>query len=384
MFTVAIQYPSFGVQHPPRLRAIAEAAPRPDARVVAMEMFRKDSDYEWAPVSLEDEPFERYTVMDCESAEGRRSPRLREEVVGALEEIAPDVLVVNGWGHVESRISLSWSRSRRCVTVLLSDSVYENVPRSWWKELYKRWVVRNCRSAFVAGTPQARYAERLGIPRDRIFHPGSCVVDNDCWRTHAERARENAGALRESLGLPENYFLSVARFIEFKNIPFLVRAYARYREEAGGSYFGLVLLGSGPEEQRIREAVRASGAPEVHIPGFLQADVLPTYYGLASCFVMPSSHFEPWGLVVNEAMASGLPVLVSDQCGCAEDLVCDGANGWTFDPRDESGLARLMAAVADSADRRSAMARESQRIIEGHSCEVGAANLWKAVEAARC
>lgn len=77
------------------------------------------------------------------------------------------------------------------------------------------------------------------------------------------------------------------------------------------------------------------------MPGFKQYDELPVYYGLASAFVHASAT-EQWGLVVNEAMASGLPVLVSNRCGCAMDLVKDGVNGFTFDPHNVEQLASLM------------------------------------------
>ena len=382
MPTVAIQYPSFGPQHPPRLRAIVKAAP-PSWRVVAMEMFARDSDYEWAPVAGGQEPFERYTALDCASAEGRRSRTLKADVWRALDGISPDVLVVNGWGHCESRASLAWCRRRGRAAVLLSDSTYEDAPRSWHRELYKRWLVKGCRSAFVAGTPQARYAERLGIPPEHIFHPGSCVVDNDYWHARSEETREAAAELREEYDLPEQYFLCVARYVPKKNVPFLVRSYARYRQEAGTGAFGLVLCGSGPEEMAAREAVSALAlGGSVRLSGFQQIDALPAFHGLASCFVMPSSGNEQWGLVVNEAMACGLPVLVSRACGCAEDLVLEGVNGYTFDPRNEGELAELMLRVAGAEEKLAALGRESQRIIAGHSCQVGAENLWKAVRAA--
>jgi glycosyltransferase involved in cell wall biosynthesis len=381
MSTIAIQYPSFGPQHPPRLRAIARSAPL-EWRVVAMEMFARDSDYEWAPVPKSNETFERFTAMDSSSAEGRRSRTLKRDVWRALDSISPDVLVVNGWGHLESRASLAWCRKRRRRAVLLSDSTYDDAPRVWYKELYKKWRVWGCRSAFVAGTPQASYAERLGISPEHIFHPGSCVVDNAYWAARSAEARASAAELRGKYGLPERYFLCVARYVPKKNLPFLVQAYGRYREMAGADVFDLVLCGSGPEELKVREAVSALALGEtVHLSGFRQIDVLPAFHGLASCFIMPSSGNEQWGLVVNEAMACGLPVLVSDKCGCAQDLVQEGVNGYTFDPRDEPGLADLMLRMHNADDRR-AMGRESRRIIAGHSLEIGAENLWQAVAAA--
>jgi glycosyltransferase involved in cell wall biosynthesis len=99
------------------------------------------------------------------------------------------------------------------------------------------------------------------------------------------------------------------------------------------------------------------------MPGFKQYPELPNYYGLASAFVLPSIS-ETWGLVVNEAMASGLPVLVSDRCGCAPDLVRDGTNGFTFDPYSVEEIASAMLRVWKMEDGElKRMGAESSRII---------------------
>lgn len=381
MLTVAIQYPSFGPQHPPRLRAIVETAPNADTRVVAMEMFRRDSDYEWDPVATGDALYVRYTAMDCSSAEGRGRPLwMKRQVWRALDEIAPDVLVVNGYGHRETLASLAWCRKKKCPWVVLNDSVEENVPRVWWKEWLKRRVLRDSRAGFAAGTPQARYLTRLGVPAEAVFHPGSCVVDNDYWRRAADEVRADPEPHRTRLGLPERYFLSVSRWLDWKNVPFLVRAFARYRAEAGKNAWDLVLCGSGPDEANIRTAIRETGASGVHCPGFLQVGDLPAAYGLAGAFVHASSEFECWGLVVNEAMASGLPVLVSSMVGCAEDLVKD--NGFVIDPADEEALAQRMRTISGDESLRENLRRRSREIIAGHSCRIGGENLWKAVRAA--
>ena len=106
--------------------------------------------------------------------------------------------------------------------------------------------------------------------------------------------------------------------------------------------WSLVLLGDGPLKSdlcRLISDLRLDAC--VHLPGFKQYHELPVYYGLASAFVHASTT-EQWGLVVNEAMASGLPVLVSNRCGCAQDLVKEGVNGFTFDPCNVEQLAQLM------------------------------------------
>ena len=381
--TIAVQYPSFGPQHPPRLRAIARFAPNSNCRVVAMEMFAKDSDYEWDPVVLEKETFERYTVMDCESAVGRRNRSiLKRAVFKALDNIRPDVLVVNGWGHRESRISLAWCRKVKCRIVMLSDSVRDNVPRCFWKEMYKKWLLRSIQAGFAAGTPQARYLNHLGIPLEGIFYPGSTVVDNEYWTEKKQQVVKNKEKLRLLYGLPERFFLCVARFVDFKNIPFLIRSYAAYRSLAGKQAIGLVLCGSGPQKGNIIKTIKDFNLKEVYLAGFRQVSELPVFYGLADCFIFPSSRFEPWGLVVNEAMASGLPIIASSMTGCAEDLVHDDANGYVFDPEDENGLADIMFKTTRNQHTLTQKGRASEKIISAHSPEAGAKNLWKAVQTA--
>jgi glycosyltransferase involved in cell wall biosynthesis len=106
-----------------------------------------------------------------------------------------------------------------------------------------------------------------------------------------------------------------------------------------------VLLGDGPLRSSILNLRYSLGLEAcVHLPGFKQYPVLPAYYGLAGAFVHASTK-EPWGLVVNEAMASGLPVLVSNRCGCARDLVQEGVNGFTFDPYNIEEMANAMMQV---------------------------------------
>jgi glycosyltransferase involved in cell wall biosynthesis len=159
--------------------------------------------------------------------------------------------------------------------------------------------------------------------------------------------------------------LASARFRPKKNLSGLLKAYAAYRERLSRDEgLDLVVLGDGPLREKI-EATRTELELEgcVHFPGFKQYDDLPAYYGLAEFFVHASTT-EQWGLVVNEAMAAGLPVLVSERCGCAQDLVADGQNGWTFDPENLSELADLLVRMACKSREEDKMGRASRRIIE--------------------
>ena len=182
---------------------------------------------------------------------------------------------------------------------------------------------------------------------------------------------------------PSAYFLTSCRFVPEKNLLRLLAGYARYRQAVPDAW-DLVLLGDGPLAGQIRSTLNQLGLEgSVHLPGFKQYEELPAYYALAGAFVLPSVS-EPWGLVVNEAMAAGIPVLVSARCGCAQDLVHDGRNGWTFDPFDVEGLAALMARVSQlTPEQRLEMGCASQEIIARWKPETFAEGLWRAVEAAQ-
>jgi glycosyltransferase involved in cell wall biosynthesis len=171
--------------------------------------------------------------------------------------------------------------------------------------------------------------------------------------------------------LPEKYFLASARFIEKKNLPRLIEAYARYhrlaqKAENGtrkAEIWGLVLLGDGPLRADFCRLIAGLSLQDyVQLPGFKQYPELPSYYAHAGAFIHASTT-EQWGLVVNEAMASGLPVLVSNRCGCARDLVQDGVNGFTFDPLNVEQLAQLMLKVSAFNFPLSKFGAESARLI---------------------
>jgi glycosyltransferase involved in cell wall biosynthesis len=252
--------------------------------------------------------------------------------------------------------------------------------RSIWREAIKGRCVRLFSAGLGGGTPQLNYLASLGIPPERLF-PGYDVVDNQYYATTADAAREQGEVLRQRLGLPEKYFLSSCRFIPEKNLPRLLQAYAHYRQRAGPGAWKFVLVGDGPLMPHVLELRDRLGlGNDLLLPGFKQYDELPAYYGLASAFVLASIS-ETWGLVINEAMSAGLPVLVSDHCGCHCDLVVNGRNGYTFDPEDVAALSQRMGWIAQGD--LAGMGQASREMVARWSPETFATNLRRAVAKAQ-
>ncbi|MFI5329510.1 MAG: glycosyltransferase family 4 protein [Desulfobaccales bacterium] len=336
----------------------------------------KSEDYAWS-IDSHDEREGIFTLFPGNTFLNRSALRIGWRAWCTLNRINADFLAICGYQGAFTLMALLWAKMHGKIAVMMSDSSYGDQTRSYWREWGKRQIVSRFDAALVAGRRQKEYAAFLGIPAKRIFL-GYDVVDNEHFSQEAAVVRQKAEFYRQQGGLPQRYFLTVSRFIGKKNLPFLLEAYMRYRRMAVTHHWDLVLCGSGPMEAGLRE--QAGQMPGVHFPGFKQASELPIYYGLASTFIIPSSHNEQWGLVVNEAMACGLPVLVSRACGCAQDLVQEGVNGFTFDPHDVDALARLLLRISSGQMDLAAMGQASRNIISAYTPETFAANLLAAIK----
>jgi glycosyltransferase involved in cell wall biosynthesis len=373
---VAVCFQRLGPYHHARLSAAGAQMP-----LAAIEISETDDTYAWSVIEGA-RGFQRMTLCPGRSFAASRSSLWRR-LDAALDGLLPAVVAVPGWSDACALRALRWCVSRGRRAVLMSDSARDDKLRRRWPEAAKSRIVALCGAALVGGAPHRAYAEALGFPAGAIFD-GYDAVDNPHFAKGAAAARRNAAGLRHEFGLPDRYFLASSRFVEKKNLFRLIDAYDHYRRSASSNRWKLVLLGDGPLRSGLVEHIgRRDLVNEVILPGFEQYEQLPVYYGLAGAFVH-ASQTEQWGLVVNEAMASGLPVIVSERCGCVPDLVRPGVNGFTFDPYDVEALAGLLQRIADMTDdQRQVMGRAGQRLIADWGPERFADGLVRAVEAAR-
>ena len=330
--------------------------------------------------------YQLHTLFKGNHGEDLSQRVMRQRLFESLDQINPDVLCVSGWGLPFSLAAINWAIVKGVPIVMLSESNEFDEARSIIKEYLKRSIVSFCSAGLAGGAPQAEYLIKLGIPRERVFQ-GYDVVDNSYFSQAAE------GSRGLSRGISKNYFLACARFGRKKNLSGLVRAYALYRSGLIASLddqistapppdFDLIIAGDGEERPLIENTIQECGVSNhVHLVGAKGYEELPFYYANAGAFIHASTT-EQWGLVVNEAMASGLPVLVSNRCGCAKDLVKDGGNGWTFDPADEVRMAELMKIVVENEDQRLRLGEKSKEIISEWGPERFARGIDSAVNVA--
>jgi len=367
---ITILFGQIGNYHLARLRAANSALQSQGWRLTAIQYTDKTSEHPWGELATP-EPFEIETLLPTATHPDAHpdSPAAASAIVPCLGTLKPDVVIIPGWGFPVARAALSWCQQNAVPAVLMSESKYDDEPRTWWKEQLKSWLyVRQFASAIVGCEAHKDYLIRLGMEGDRIFY-GYNAVDNDYFAAQAELARTTPLAARQQISnnMPQQpFFLAVTRLMPRKNIARLVEAFAAYREQLADptAAWSLVICGSGSEQSAIEKLVEQHNLTGcVHLPGFLTYQQIGAWYGLASAFVHPAL-VEQWGLVINEACAAGLPILCSETVGACPSLVSDECNGFTFDPEDTAAMTQVLLKVhrLDEGDR-AQMGAASQQMV---------------------
>jgi len=317
---------------------------------LGVEFSSRTDEYAWNVVESND-AFERVTVCKDVDSRSLDAKTIYARIDETLKQIKPDVVAIPGWSDNGAFATLRWCCNNGVPAILMSESNRHDFKRSFHREWIKKQLTSCFSSALVGGTWAREYLSDLGMPGAKIFD-GYDIVDN---RHFARPIEFDAVQTRESLGLKRPFILASNRFIEKKNLPLLIDAYAQYRTqsvEGGASSHDLVMLGDGPLNDALRQLTKRLGLDDcIHFPGFKQFDELTKYYWCADVFVHASTT-EQWGLVINEAMAAGLPVIASNRCGSTVDLIENGKTGFTFAPQDQTNLTELLVKLCGDAELR--------------------------------
>jgi 1,2-diacylglycerol 3-alpha-glucosyltransferase len=418
MASFGVLWSQYGPYHFARVAALKSHA---DAQTIhALEIASRTADYQWsrsgATVNL-------ITLFPGAVVEQLSFWRVFLRTRRSFAQLKLDVCFLPSYSPKQPLAALFAAKSLGIRTVMMTESHMGTRKSRALGTWFKRRLVSMFDSALVGGNPQRSYVESLGLPESNIFL-GYDVVDNDYFAQRAEQVRAQAAEYRRRYDLPQRYFLSLGRFVVKKNLGTLIRAYRRFLDSAHAAKTHLVMVGSGEEETNLRllcdelrlpvynkmaskidiqESCTGDSKPGVHFYGFRQIEENPIFYALADAFILPSS-LEEWGLVVNEAMSCGLPVVVSEKVGCAEDLLRMGTsfeaadaaipggaarpnghirqNGFTFDPKSVDSLTHALLALDANPALRESMGRASRSIVADFSCDRFAQSALRAAQKA--
>jgi glycosyltransferase involved in cell wall biosynthesis len=292
------------------------------------------------------------------------------EIGTRLREGRFDAVLTLGW-HLKSMLQGIIAAKRQGVPVMVRGDSHLSTPRSWLKKKLKSVayprLLRLFDAALYVGERNRDYYRHYGYPESRLFHSPHCV---DTERFAGAATPGARAELRARLGLTDadKVVLFAGKLIPLKRPLDIVEALAGLRHEGVTSH--LMVVGSGPLDDHVRERAREKSVP-LHMLGFQNQTEMPAAYAAADILCLPSKH-ETWGLVCNEAIACGTPIVVSSEVGCAPNLASKGGAGRIFAMGDVADLARAIASVlndpharanAKSVSERFSLARAADGII---------------------
>jgi glycosyltransferase involved in cell wall biosynthesis len=301
-------------------------------------------------------------------------------VVRRLREGKFDAIWIHGWSRFTDWLVMLTAFALGIPVLLRGETnLLPMLPR--WKRILKRAVLTRLFkkvSGFLAiGRYNTEFYKAYGVPKEKIFHV-PYAVDNVFFISKAKELLPKKIELKEKFGIPADLpvILFSGKLTAVKRPMDLLQAYAQVLKDVKCA---LIFVGNGPLRSELEAYARQLRLENVYFMGFQNQTELPTFYTMADVFVLPSG-FEPWGLVVNEAMCFGLPVIVSDQVGAGGDLVREGINGHVFPAGDITILTNRLKQVVSNRGTRRRMGEESSGIIKKWSCEEGVDQILKGME----
>ena len=353
--TILIALHKIGPYHHARLESLALTS---NHKLIVLETRPNSLEYPWDP-NTQTSLYTLVQLQGATSAETDPPPsRLRSQIYHCINLYKPSHVVIVGWSDRAYLQLMITSNNARIPCIIVSDSRKIDSTRKLFLEFLKRLLLRSVSSALVAGTDSRSYLRSLGFPPTAIFQPWD-VVDNLFFKNYHSVSSNNSHAHYQP-------FICVGRFIPEKNHNYLIDAYRQY--QLSGGYRELLLLGHGPLENDLKNKCKTLPKPSrVIFHSFVQLDELAAIYKKSFALILCSLK-DTWGLVVNEAIASGIPVVVSNCCGCSIDLVEHNFSGFIIDPANIDDLAHVMHMIdAQSESQRTSMTNNARANLESYS-----------------
>jgi len=286
-----------------------------------------------------------------------------QKLLAQVRAYRPTLVYLNGYYDPAYWLVLLYCRLKNIKIVLDFESTETSRKRVWWKESLKKYFLNNCDGIVCLGTKAAEYLRRLNIPENKILSTKNVGIDNDALFQLHQAALEERESNKKKFGLPTYNFIYAGRFVGRKNLLLLMKMFdSAQKKSSNKDRWGLILSGSGDEYQAMKELKQYLSNDSINFFEPCEWYEVPGRYALADVAVLPST-FEPFGFVTNEALVYGMPVIVSERCGSAADLVINGQNGFTFDPFNAADLEDKLIKIMGISERFKEFGEVGQRLI---------------------
>lgn len=289
-----------------------------------------------------------------------------EKATKLLEKVRtyhPTLVYLNGYYDPAYWLIMFYCQLKKIKLIIDFESTEISRKRVWWKESLKKYFLNHCDGIVCLGIKAAEYLKILNIPESKILTTKSLGIDNDSLLELYQAAFLKRNQEKKRLGLPRYNFIYAGRFVSRKNLLSLIRMFdATQKKFTSGHDWGLILSGSGEELSKMKALCSELDNQQIFFFEPCEWYEVPSRYALADVAVLPST-FEPFGFVTNEALVYGMPVLISDRCGSAADLVIENKNGYTFNPFLESDLEEKLLKIMSISTQFESFGKEGQKII---------------------
>jgi len=338
---------------------LAKLIPTMEVIFIAEKEKRRDWNIDYNNINF------HFTLLFKGSIDSINSYTITKYTWKKLEEIRPETIIICDYSNIFGWVALLWAKKYNINLIFWLDSTYNDRKHFFPKEQIKHLFLKHFDAFLTPGERTKQYLEFMKVDSSKIVKTGYGVNNDHFIRQYRQHYDNKENLLKDLKIQKESNFIFIGRFAPEKNILTLLNSFLEVSKS--NSEWGLILLGDGPLINEINTFISKNNLQDkIQLPGFIQHDKIVEYLIASDVFILPSFS-EPWGLVVNEGMLCSMPVIVSNRCGCAPELVKEGINGFSFDPNNEYRLTNLMQGFMNGNYNIKSMGKASFATIGNHS-----------------
>lgn len=358
----------FRIYWPARLKALNRALNKRGDTLDVVEIAGEGSPYAFSKREG-DISLNWHILFPKEKPENLAGKQIEERLYPLLDRINPDVIIAGAIAFSSGALAVNWGIIHNKRVIVFDDAKIETVKRSPIVDFIKQAVYNGVDALLYPAPEWIETGKYWKFRPEQLFY-GIDVVDNNFW-----------GNPQHLNCQWDRFFLAVGRQIPKKNFLTIVKSYCRYASRIGTDAYDLVLIGDGPDHKSIVDLANRSGlSDKIFFLPFLPQEDLSTMYSNSQALIVCSIE-ETWGLVINEAMASGCPVIASVQSGATNTLVQEGVNGYKFSCEDEENLTEIMIRFHNLPfQHKELMRQEAKRIISKWGLEYFVQSCCQAID----